>query len=147
MIRAYIADVMPIERSALRFMLWNRNMEIAGEAEDWSASILNASKHRITILNGRRLFFVCALILISFSSIALGEQLDADLSLLENRTTIWIIEPLALASSLLGWESQVLGLILIFTLLRAHIGEKRPSRLIKLNSSISNIRFSRRPTL
>jgi DNA-binding NarL/FixJ family response regulator len=35
MIRVYIADAMPEERSALRLMLLDLKMEIAGEAEDW----------------------------------------------------------------------------------------------------------------
>lgn len=35
MIRVYLADAMPQERSALRLMLLDLKMEIAGEAEDW----------------------------------------------------------------------------------------------------------------
>ena len=38
MIRVYLADAMPEERSALRLMLLDLNMEIAGEAEDWSTT-------------------------------------------------------------------------------------------------------------
>ena len=38
MIRVYIADAMSKERSALRLMLLDLNMEITGEAEDWSTT-------------------------------------------------------------------------------------------------------------
>jgi DNA-binding NarL/FixJ family response regulator len=40
MIRVYIADAMPEERSALRLMLLDLKMEIAGEAEDWSTTFV-----------------------------------------------------------------------------------------------------------
>ena len=36
MIRVYLADEMLVERSALRLMLLDLNMEIAGESGDWS---------------------------------------------------------------------------------------------------------------
>ena len=39
MIRVYIADAMPSERLALRLMLLDLNMEVAGEAEDWSITL------------------------------------------------------------------------------------------------------------
>jgi len=39
MIRVYIADAMPSERLALRLMLLALNMEVAGEAEDWSITL------------------------------------------------------------------------------------------------------------
>lgn len=39
MIRVYIADAMPTERSALHLMLLDLNMEIAGEAADWSTTL------------------------------------------------------------------------------------------------------------
>jgi hypothetical protein len=39
MIRVYIANAMPTERSALRLMLLDLNMEIAGEAADWSTTL------------------------------------------------------------------------------------------------------------
>jgi len=39
MVRVYIADAMPSERLALRLMLWDLNLEIAGEAEDWSTAL------------------------------------------------------------------------------------------------------------
>jgi|SRR6478736_2849768 DNA-binding NarL/FixJ family response regulator len=38
MIRVYLADARPEERSALRLMLVDLKMEIAGEAEDWSTT-------------------------------------------------------------------------------------------------------------
>ena len=38
MIRVYVADAMPEERSALRLMLLDLKMEIAGEADDWSTT-------------------------------------------------------------------------------------------------------------
>ena len=38
MIRVYLADAMPEERSALRLMLLDLKMEIAGEAGDWSTT-------------------------------------------------------------------------------------------------------------
>jgi DNA-binding NarL/FixJ family response regulator len=39
MTRVYIADAMLVERSALRLTLSDLNMEIAGEAEDWSTTL------------------------------------------------------------------------------------------------------------
>jgi DNA-binding NarL/FixJ family response regulator len=39
MIRVYLADAMLKERSALRLMLLDLNMEIAGEADDWSTTL------------------------------------------------------------------------------------------------------------
>jgi hypothetical protein len=39
MIQVYIANAMPTERSALRLMLLDLNMEIAGEAADWSTTL------------------------------------------------------------------------------------------------------------
>lgn len=36
MIRVYVADALASERLALRLVLLDLNMEIAGEAEDWS---------------------------------------------------------------------------------------------------------------
>jgi len=39
MILVYIADAMPSERLALRLMLLDLNMEVAGEAEDWSITL------------------------------------------------------------------------------------------------------------
>jgi DNA-binding NarL/FixJ family response regulator len=39
MIRVYLADALRTERSALRLMLLDLNMEIAGEASDWSTTL------------------------------------------------------------------------------------------------------------
>ena len=39
MIRVYLASKMPTERSALRLMLLDLNMEIAGEADEWSTTL------------------------------------------------------------------------------------------------------------
>jgi len=39
MIRVYLASKMSTERSALRLMLLDLNMEIAGEADDWSTTL------------------------------------------------------------------------------------------------------------
>ena len=39
MIRVYLADAMSHERSALRLMLLDMNMEIAGEADNWSTAL------------------------------------------------------------------------------------------------------------
>lgn len=42
MVRVYIADALPSERLALRLMLLDLNMEVAGEAEDWSTTLAQA---------------------------------------------------------------------------------------------------------
>ena len=39
MIRVYLADAMPEERSALRLMLLDLKMEIAGEANNWATTL------------------------------------------------------------------------------------------------------------
>lgn len=39
MIRVYIADALPSERLALRLMVFDQNMEVAGEAENWSSAL------------------------------------------------------------------------------------------------------------
>ena len=39
MVRVYIADAMPSERLALRLVLWDLNLDIAGEAENWSTAL------------------------------------------------------------------------------------------------------------
>jgi DNA-binding NarL/FixJ family response regulator len=39
MIRVYITDALPSERLALRLVLLDLNMEIAGEAADWSTTL------------------------------------------------------------------------------------------------------------
>ena len=40
MIRVYIADALPQERLALRLVLIDLNMEIAGEANEWSTTLV-----------------------------------------------------------------------------------------------------------
>ena len=50
MIRVYIADAMLVERSALRLMLLELNMEIAGEAGDWSTTLAEVPGCRIDLL-------------------------------------------------------------------------------------------------
>ena len=42
MTRVYLADNKIFERSALRLILHDLNMEIVGEASDWATTILNA---------------------------------------------------------------------------------------------------------
>jgi DNA-binding NarL/FixJ family response regulator len=42
MTRVYLADALPEERSALRLVLLDLNMEIAGEAADWSTTLVQA---------------------------------------------------------------------------------------------------------
>jgi two-component system, NarL family, response regulator DesR len=42
MTRVYLADAKPEERSALRLMLLDLNMEIVGEAADWPTTLANA---------------------------------------------------------------------------------------------------------
>ncbi len=42
MTRVYIADALSEERSALRLMLLDLNMEIAGEAADWTTALARA---------------------------------------------------------------------------------------------------------
>ena len=39
MVRVYIADALPKERLALRLMVLDLNMEVAGEADDWSITL------------------------------------------------------------------------------------------------------------
>jgi DNA-binding NarL/FixJ family response regulator len=42
MTRVYIADFKPQERSALRLLLQDLNMEVAGEAADWPTTLAQA---------------------------------------------------------------------------------------------------------
>jgi AmiR/NasT family two-component response regulator len=42
MTRVYIADALPVERSALRLMLLDLGMEVIGEAADWLTMLANA---------------------------------------------------------------------------------------------------------
>ena len=39
MTRVYLASAMSLERSALRLMLLDLNMEIAGEGDEWSTTV------------------------------------------------------------------------------------------------------------
>jgi len=50
MIRAYIADARPEERSALRLLLLDLKMEVVGEAADWSTLLAQVPICRIDIL-------------------------------------------------------------------------------------------------
>ncbi len=50
MTRVFIADAIPEERSALRLMLLDLKMEIAGEAADWATTLLQAPKSRADML-------------------------------------------------------------------------------------------------
>ena len=42
MTRVYVADALTEERSALRLMLLDLNMEVAGESADWATTLLQA---------------------------------------------------------------------------------------------------------
>ena len=42
MTRVYVADALTEERSALRHMLLDLNMEVAGEAADWATALVQA---------------------------------------------------------------------------------------------------------
>jgi DNA-binding NarL/FixJ family response regulator len=42
MTRVYVADALTEERSALRLMLLDLNMEVAGEAADWATALVQA---------------------------------------------------------------------------------------------------------
>jgi DNA-binding NarL/FixJ family response regulator len=49
-ISVYIADALPQERLALRLVLIDLNMEIAGEAEDWSTTLAEMPIRSIDML-------------------------------------------------------------------------------------------------
>jgi len=42
MTRVFLADAKPEERSALRLLLLDMNMEVVGEAADWTTTLANA---------------------------------------------------------------------------------------------------------
>jgi DNA-binding NarL/FixJ family response regulator len=42
MTRVYIADSLPVERSALRTLILDLKMEVVGEAADWMTTLTNA---------------------------------------------------------------------------------------------------------
>src|SRR4051812_3552194 len=46
MTRVYIADSIPIERSALRTLILDLKMDVVGEAADWLTTLSNAPKTR-----------------------------------------------------------------------------------------------------
>jgi DNA-binding NarL/FixJ family response regulator len=50
MTRVFLADALTQERSSLRLMLLDLNMEIAGEAADWSTTLAQAPISRTDIL-------------------------------------------------------------------------------------------------
>jgi DNA-binding NarL/FixJ family response regulator len=50
MTRVYIADALPEERSALRLLILDLDMEVAGEAVDWRATLDNAPINHSDIL-------------------------------------------------------------------------------------------------
>ncbi len=50
MTRVYLADARPDERSALRLLLLDMNMEIAGEAADWLTTLAQAPVSRSDML-------------------------------------------------------------------------------------------------
>ena len=50
MIRVYLADAKPEERSALRLLLLDLKMEVAGEAADWFTTLAQAPVSRTDML-------------------------------------------------------------------------------------------------
>ncbi|MCX6035835.1 MAG: response regulator [Chloroflexi bacterium] len=50
MTRVYLADAQPEERSALRLLLLDLKMEVAGEAADWSTTLAQAPVSRTDML-------------------------------------------------------------------------------------------------
>jgi DNA-binding NarL/FixJ family response regulator len=50
MIRVYLADALTEERSALRLMLLDLNMEVIGEAADWATTLVQAPINRTDML-------------------------------------------------------------------------------------------------
>ncbi len=50
MTRVYLADAKPGERSALRLLLLDLNMEVAGEADNWSTTLAQAPINQIDML-------------------------------------------------------------------------------------------------
>lgn len=50
MTRVYIADALPEERSALRLLIRDLEMEVVGEAVDWRATLDNAPVNQLDIL-------------------------------------------------------------------------------------------------
>ena len=50
MTRVYLADAKPEERSALRVLLLDLNMEVVGEAADWPTTLAEAPVKRVDML-------------------------------------------------------------------------------------------------
>ena len=50
MIRVYLADTIRTERSALRLMLLDLNIEIAGEADNWSTTFAETPTSHVDLL-------------------------------------------------------------------------------------------------
>ena len=50
MIRVYLADAKPEERSALRLLLLDLKMEVVGESADWSTTLAQAPVSRTDML-------------------------------------------------------------------------------------------------
>jgi DNA-binding NarL/FixJ family response regulator len=50
MTRVFLADAKPDERSALRLLLVDLKMEVAGEASDWATTLAQAPASRIDML-------------------------------------------------------------------------------------------------
>jgi DNA-binding NarL/FixJ family response regulator len=50
MTRVYLADARPEERTALRLLIQDMNMEISGEAGDWSTTLAQAPLSRTDML-------------------------------------------------------------------------------------------------
>lgn len=50
MTRVYVADAKPEERSALRLLLLDLDMEVAGEAADWETTLTQAPVSRTDML-------------------------------------------------------------------------------------------------
>lgn len=50
MTRVYVADAKPEERSALRLLLLDLNMEVVGEAADWETTLAQAPVSRTDML-------------------------------------------------------------------------------------------------
>jgi DNA-binding NarL/FixJ family response regulator len=50
MTRVYVADALTEERSALRLMLLDLNMELAGEAADWATTLAQAPSSLMDML-------------------------------------------------------------------------------------------------
>ncbi len=50
MTRVYLADALPEERSALRLMLLDLEMEVVGEASDWTSTLATAPATRMDML-------------------------------------------------------------------------------------------------